>query len=176
MQHAFDHFVRFVWEEQQISCALGKIHSRMKTEHLKQQRNAGKITAAGEENYCLGDPEIQGQLCLTNQGMFHHFNNCALTTKRALCHRRAREEEIKYYTKKNWFSPSWKGGVMRWTSTSDVFGEEMGGCVGKTRFRDYWWGIWSKYSTNLSLHFYINKWKCFWVNITDKDQRVKDSH
>lgn len=30
------------------------------------ERNTGKITAAGEENYCLGDPEIQGQLCLTN--------------------------------------------------------------------------------------------------------------
>lgn len=59
-----------VVRKKQVSHVLGNIPGRLQAQlptaaenHFQDHR-----TAAGGGNYCLGDPEIQGQLCFNKPG------------------------------------------------------------------------------------------------------------
>lgn len=85
----------------------GKASRKFQIQHQKQTKNHlhyNRTAESRQENHCLGDPErSRGNFVLRGQGMFHHFNNSASTTKKS--HRRASEKEIKSNIAKGMIQP-----------------------------------------------------------------------
>lgn len=104
--------VVIILREKHNSIVLGKMPGRLQDQSQmpRESHSPDHTTAAGRGNYCLGDPEIQGQLCFNKTGNVPPLQQLCLNHIKEPCATRTNEKEIKYYTAREWFSPGGRVG------------------------------------------------------------------